>query len=272
MAYVPARDLPDSDADLVRLAAAGDEAAFARIIRIHHADLVRLCRLITGEADLAQHAVSDAWPVAWRRLPRLREPDRISPWLAAIAASEACRVRPGPWLDPNTALPQPAEGDRGPAADPALAAAIDGLSRDDRARLALRFVARLDWADIARAIGGWTRTAQRRGDRLAATLAAGLGMAGPTGSGVESAIGDRLRACADVPVRSVDADRAARIARAELREERRHLVSVVIAAVLAVIVVGTLDFVAAGEAHNPNFLTPAGSPAPSPVESTPPPR
>lgn len=76
-------------AGLVDRAARGDEAAFARIVRLHHADMTRVCFVVCGDADLAEEAVAAAWPIAWKRLGSLREPDRLRPWLVSVAANEA---------------------------------------------------------------------------------------------------------------------------------------------------------------------------------------
>src|SRR6187200_1065118 len=75
--------------DLVGLAAEGDEAAFTRIVAAYHDDMVRVCFVVCGDADLADEAVAAAWLIAWRKLGDLREPDRLRPWLVSIAANEA---------------------------------------------------------------------------------------------------------------------------------------------------------------------------------------
>jgi hypothetical protein len=79
------RDLPGA----VAQAAAGDEAAFARIIQAHHDDMTRVCFVICGDLDIADEAVQAAWPIVWRKLGSLREPERLRPWLVSIAANEA---------------------------------------------------------------------------------------------------------------------------------------------------------------------------------------
>ena len=70
-------------------AVAGDAMAFARIVRAHHDDMARVCQLICGDAELAQDAAQAAWPIAWRKLGSLRDPDKLRPWLVSIAANEA---------------------------------------------------------------------------------------------------------------------------------------------------------------------------------------
>lgn len=77
---------------IVARAAAGDEAAFARIVAAHHEDMVRVAYLVTTDTDLAQEAVQSAWPIAWSKLRTLRDEDHLRPWLVSIAANEARQV------------------------------------------------------------------------------------------------------------------------------------------------------------------------------------
>ena len=88
MTSIPSQ-MDDSLATAVAQATAGDEAAFARIVRAHHADMTRVCFVICGDLDLADEAVGAAWPIAWRKLGSLRDPDRLRPWLVSVAANEA---------------------------------------------------------------------------------------------------------------------------------------------------------------------------------------
>jgi DNA-directed RNA polymerase specialized sigma24 family protein len=52
--------IDDSLAGAVALAGAGDETAFARIIRAHHDDMTRVCFVICGDLDVADEAVQAA--------------------------------------------------------------------------------------------------------------------------------------------------------------------------------------------------------------------
>ena len=49
--------IEDKLAGAVALAAAGDEAAFARIVQAHHDDMTRVCFVICGDLDIADEAV-----------------------------------------------------------------------------------------------------------------------------------------------------------------------------------------------------------------------
>ena len=138
----------------VRLAAGGDEAAFARLVDRHHAAMARVAYVITGDVEAARDATQVAWATAWRRLHSLRDDGQVRAWLVAIAANEArqqLRKRGRRTVvDISEAL------DSAPGADPAdqigtvdLARALARLKPDDRALLALRFAAGLNSTEIA---------------------------------------------------------------------------------------------------------------------------
>ncbi len=158
--------------DLVRQAADGDEAAFTQIVATHHDDMLRVSFVVCGDADLADEAVAAAWLIAWRKLGDLREPDRLRPWLVSIAANEARqairrRRRRGVV---ELAMPDPLADSGDPArraADIDLMNALARLDPDDRALLALRYVAGFDSSELARATG---RSASGTRARLARLL------------------------------------------------------------------------------------------------------
>ena len=76
----------------VEHALAGDEAAFARIVAAHHADMARIAYVVCGDLDIAEEAEQSAWGIAYRRLKDLRDPDRLRPWLMSVAANEARQI------------------------------------------------------------------------------------------------------------------------------------------------------------------------------------
>ena len=80
----------ETSAALMRLAAAGDEIAFARIVDDHHADMSSVCFVVTGgDFEVTEEAVQAAWPIAWRKLDTIRDPERLRPWLISIAVNQA---------------------------------------------------------------------------------------------------------------------------------------------------------------------------------------
>jgi len=142
----------------VRLAAEGDEAAFTRLVIEHRAAMARVAFVICGDPESTHDAVQAAWSIAWRRLPSLRDPAQIRPWLIAIAANEARQLvraqRRRRVIDISTTL------QRDDRSDPADAIGLVDLQRalvqldpDDRRLLALRYVAGLDSTEIARHTG-----------------------------------------------------------------------------------------------------------------------
>jgi RNA polymerase sigma-70 factor, ECF subfamily len=147
-----------ANASVVQLAADGDETAFARIAATYHAEMVRVGYVICGDWSLAQDAAESALWIAWRKLPSLRDPERLRPWLLSVAANEArqlvrrqhrravieLKVRP---LEPS----DPDPSDEIDRLD--LANALHRLSPEDRTILALRYVADLDSGQISPLVG-----------------------------------------------------------------------------------------------------------------------
>jgi RNA polymerase sigma-70 factor (ECF subfamily) len=150
--------IDDGLAAAVTLARAGDETAFARIIKAHHDDMTRVCFVICGDLDVADEAVQAAWPIVWRKLGGLRDPGRLRPWLVSIAANEARQLVRR--RRRRTIVEIATVGSTSSGLDPAgrvgdldLTNALARLDPDDRALLALRYVAGFDSTELARATG-----------------------------------------------------------------------------------------------------------------------
>ena len=140
----------------------------------YHADMARVCAVICDDPDVADDAVQSAWPIAWRRLGSLRDPDRLRPWLISIAANEARqlqrRERRRRVLEIRV-VAAPSGGElESAAAMLDLERALGRLSADDRSLLALRFVAELDSEEIGRALGLSASGARSRLERLVGRL------------------------------------------------------------------------------------------------------
>lgn len=160
---------------VVARAAAGDVDALATIVGAHHDDMARISYLITRDGDLAQDAVQSAWPIAWRKLASLREPERLRPWLMAIAANEARQLVRRQRRDVITEITTADVGSS--VADPDVHAALIDLrtalarlSPDERALLSLRYVAGLDAGEIGRTLGLSSSGVRSRLSRLVAHL------------------------------------------------------------------------------------------------------
>jgi RNA polymerase sigma factor (sigma-70 family) len=167
-------------ATIVAAAAAGDAMAFARIVQAHHDDMVRVCQVISGDPDLAQDAAQATWPIAWLKLRSLRDPDRLRPWLVAVAVNEARqlirkqhrdRVMPLAVADVGSDRDDPASR----AADADLLAAIRLLPADDRTLLSLRYVAGFDATEIGAALGMSASGVRSRLSRLVDRLRSEVG-------------------------------------------------------------------------------------------------
>jgi RNA polymerase sigma-70 factor (ECF subfamily) len=172
--------IEDPLAGAVALAVAGDEAAFARIINAHHGDMTRVCFLICSDLDLADEAVQGAWLIVWHKLKGLHDPARLRPWLVSVAANEARQLvrrrRRTPVVEIDVL--DSVAGGHDPAvriADLDLANAMARLDPDDRALLALRYVAGFDSTELARATGRSPSGTRARLARLLGRLRKDLG-------------------------------------------------------------------------------------------------
>jgi RNA polymerase sigma-70 factor (ECF subfamily) len=85
----PAPSEASSDGDLVTLAMAGNDDAFALIMRRHNRLLFRSVRSILKNDDDTQDAVQEAYLRAWRALASFRSDAKLSTWLVRIAVNEA---------------------------------------------------------------------------------------------------------------------------------------------------------------------------------------
>jgi RNA polymerase sigma factor (sigma-70 family) len=73
------------DERLAALAGAGDAAAFEALYDRHHAALLAFCRHMLGNREDGEDALQQAFVRAHRALTGGRAPDRVRPWLFAIA-------------------------------------------------------------------------------------------------------------------------------------------------------------------------------------------
>jgi len=136
-----------------------------------------------SDREGAADCVQDVFCIAATRLPQLREPDRLRPWLYSIARNEALRrIRERNRETPSDELPDTASGDPGPdtlAARTELAGLIadaaGGLSDRDRSVLELAFRHGLNGPDLADALGVSPSNANTIVHRLRETIERSLG-------------------------------------------------------------------------------------------------
>jgi RNA polymerase sigma factor (sigma-70 family) len=170
-------------AGVIESAASGDDVAFGRLVAAYGDDMRRVCIVVCRDEALAEDAVQAAWAIAWQRLASLREPARIKPWLIAIAANRARDLlrdqRRRSEVEVRGRAPSVAGG-----VDPStgidsldMLAAVERLDPQDRALLAMRYVAGFDAAELSLALGlspAGTRTRLKRLiDRLKGELSHG---------------------------------------------------------------------------------------------------
>jgi RNA polymerase sigma-70 factor (ECF subfamily) len=152
---VPTTIEPRSNA---RLAAEGDEYAFARLISEHSSAMMRVAFVIAGDWSTAQDAVQSAWTLAWKKLPSVRDPAKLEAWLVSIAANETRtilrRTRRRMVVETH-AGPEPTPGSDPDAAIDLvdLRNALRRLSPDDRALVAMRYLSGFDATQIGAAMG-----------------------------------------------------------------------------------------------------------------------
>ena len=170
------------DAELVNAAALGDRTAFAGIYdryadRLHH-----YCLGIVGDRDAAD-CVQEAFCVAVTDLPSLRHPDKLRPWLYAIARNQAFRMlrdrRREMTSDDPPDVPSQAAGPetlvrRNELTD-LIATAEGGLSDRDREVLNLAYRHGLSGAELAQALGVGDDAAKKMVQRLRVTVERSVG-------------------------------------------------------------------------------------------------
>jgi RNA polymerase sigma-70 factor (ECF subfamily) len=127
------------DEQLAASAVAGDEHAFARLMRRHKDALYRFIRRYAGDADEAYDLLQETFSAAWTALKRFDRTRSFPTWLRSIALNK-CRdwsrrraVRR--WLTGTDPLDSPA-GQNVPDETPSPEASVLGnqrLSRLDRA-------------------------------------------------------------------------------------------------------------------------------------------
>jgi len=164
----------DEASTLIASVAAGDETAFASIVRLYHEDMRRVCVVVAGDDGVADDAVAAAWSIAWRKLGGLRDPARLRPWLVSIAVNEARQMlrarRRRSLLEVSVMHVDEPRGGLDPGStinSIDLRNALARLDPDDRALLAMRYMAGFDAVELAFATG---RSASGTRARLARLL------------------------------------------------------------------------------------------------------
>lgn len=182
------------DEAVVRRAQRGDHGAFAEIVDETIDRLYAVASLLARDRALAEDAVQEALIRAWRDLPSLRQPDRISAWLTRLTVNATYDLlrrqrrvrefRPLTEVSASLADVAPASIDR-----IALGAAFGQLPPEQRAVLILHYFSGLSLDDAAAHLGIPRGTVRSRLNAALSTLRRritprGESQPGSAGSGV----------------------------------------------------------------------------------------
>lgn len=186
-------DESSHDTELVSAAMAGNDAAFALIMRRYNRLLFRSVRSILKNDDDTEDAVQEAYLCAWRALATFRADARLSTWLVRIAVNEALgrlRRRGGqvvpltPYLDTDGTTPeqymqanpddQPEHSAMRTQLRQQMEARIDTLPDQFRTVFMLRGVEELNVEEVAAALDIPEATVRSRFFRARGLLREGL--------------------------------------------------------------------------------------------------
>ena len=150
------------DAELVAAMRSGDQAAFAAIYDRYADRLHDFCHSVLRDRHEAADAMQDTFVLAAQRMGQLRDPEKLRPWLFAIARHEAlrrakARGRATPTEDAGVDVAvdesSPEDVVSGRDAGAIVWDAAAGLSERDRVLLNLHLRQGLDGQELADAIG-----------------------------------------------------------------------------------------------------------------------
>ena len=162
--------MSDSEAQWIKAARRGDQAAFRRLVEAHARPLQRTCQRLLGDASSAEDALQDAFLAAWRGLPNFDGRSAFSSWLHRIAVNAALMQlrsrKPEVSLDARededdaglgSILPDahedPFEHASGQQFGRRLQGALEALSASERSAFVLRHFEQFAMEEIAETLG-----------------------------------------------------------------------------------------------------------------------
>lgn len=159
----PAPLPPETEADLLRRAQTGEEAAFGSLMQAHHAYVFRLVQAIVRHEQDSADICQEIWLAVWRNLAGFRGGAKFTTWLHPIATRKALdhlRKRRR-WFDrflPFTREDLVADDsvrpdEAGDERRERLHRVLNALPPMQRTVLALREVQGLSYDEISRAVG-----------------------------------------------------------------------------------------------------------------------
>ena len=152
--------------ELARAAAAGDEEAFAELVRLHEKKVYHLALKMCGNAEDAADVAQEAFLSAWKGLPNFRGDAGFATWLYRLTSNAAIdllrrskKQRGEVSLDDEETGMDPVDGDlplqeqvEASELREAVTAGLAELSEDHRQALVLREIQELSYEEIAAAL------------------------------------------------------------------------------------------------------------------------
>jgi RNA polymerase sigma factor (sigma-70 family) len=171
------------DREIVAAIVAGDPAGLAAAYDSYAAALHAYCRSVLAEPADAADAVQDTFVIAAAKVGSLRDPDRLRPWLYAVARNECYRRFRGRAQlasldeagDVSDTLTDASAGAGRVELRDLVAAALAGLNPGDREVIALNLRHEVEGQDLADALGVPLNQAHALASRARGQLERSLG-------------------------------------------------------------------------------------------------
>jgi RNA polymerase sigma factor (sigma-70 family) len=171
------------DREIVAAIVAGDPAGLAAAYDSYAAVLHAYCRSLLAEPADAADAVQDTFVIAAAKVGDLRDPDRLRPWLYAVARNECYRRLRGQARlasldeagDVSDTAAEASSGTGRAELRELVTAALAGLNPGDRDVIELNLRHEVDGQDLAEALGVPLNQAHALASRARAQLERALG-------------------------------------------------------------------------------------------------
>jgi RNA polymerase sigma-70 factor (ECF subfamily) len=148
---------PDRSEDLIKLARAGDLAAFEQIILRHERQVLRTALRLLGRMEDAQDAAQEVFLRLYKHLRRFDDAREFAPWLYRVTVNvcrDIHRKRPTTVPLEEMAGPVDAQQDAGLNEQRRIVSeALRTLPEKERAALVLRDIEGLPTSEVARILG-----------------------------------------------------------------------------------------------------------------------
>jgi RNA polymerase sigma-70 factor (ECF subfamily) len=155
---------PYEEREIVERAAAGDQAAFAELVRAHQHEVYTLAVRMVADRELAFDVSQEAFVRAWRAIGRFRGDAKFSTWMHRITVNTAFshrdrrkRTKAEPldaiYYEPESEALTPERGGESAAIRGPIEDAINELPSSLRAVVVLKDVYEWSHAEIAEHLG-----------------------------------------------------------------------------------------------------------------------